>query len=148
MCIQATATLATLVGWVGGYPEDHLDLPISAYHPGLPDWEDRLGPDLVDRLVDRLGLLDFPVRLGFAGSAAGPGSAAGLPENFTADHLVDSGVGHPADLAVATLLGSAVGASVDLAARTLVSTPATDRDEGAVMRGPMPELGGRVMIAS
>jgi hypothetical protein len=82
---------------------------------------------LVRRLVDRLGLWDFPVRLGFAGSAAG------LPENFMADHLVDPVVGHPADLAVATL--SAVGASVDLAARTLVSTPVNDRDEGAVMRG-------------
>ena len=124
-CIQATATLATLVGWVGGHPQDHLDLPNSVYRPGLPD--------LAHRLVDRLGLWDFPVRLGFAGSAAGPGSAAGHPENFMADHLVDPVVGHPADLAVATL--SAVGASVDLAARTLVSTPVNDRDEGAVMRG-------------
>ena len=83
-CIQATATLATLVGWVGGHPQDHLDLPNLVYPPGLPEWEDRLGPDLVHRLVDRLGLWDFPVRLGFAGSAAS------FPENFTADQLVDS----------------------------------------------------------
>lgn len=86
---------------------------------------------MVGSPVDPLCLWELLVHLDCTDSAAGLGSAAGPPKDFTVDHLVD--------LAVATLPDSAVGTSVDLAARILVSTPANDRDEGAVIAAPVHE---------
>ena len=119
------------LGWVSGGPPGRPPRPPEfGLLPGPPGLGGLTGPRFGGP-PDRP-----PGSVGLPGAAGFRGFGSQLPGEFHGGPAGGFGGGHPADLAVATLLDSAVGASVDLAARILVSTPANDRNEGAVMHRP------------